>query len=895
MPDTLYLVDGHSHIYQAFYAIRNSDLFAPDGQPVNAAYGFALMLRRILRRKPTYIAVVFDTGAPTFRHEQYKEYKANRPPMPDDLAQQIPLIREIVDAYDISVVELPGYEADDLIGTLAKRASKRGIDTLILTRDKDALQLLDEHIAIYDNKKDVLVDAEALRQTKDITPAQVVEYLALAGDSTDNVPGVPGIGEKTALTLIQQFGSMEAVFANIEKVRGPKMRENLQKYAQQASLSRRLVTIDTAAPVEDDLEKLRYKGENRQQLLALFKRLAFRSFLKDMVISAEDRKATYNLVATPSAFKRFLQKLEAQTGFALDLETTSTFPLRAEVVGLAFAWEAGEGFYLPVRAPLGEKMLALDEVVAKLKPILESPKIDKWGQNLKYDALVLRNHGVRLGGISFDAMIASYVLDPSRRRHNLDELAAEHLSYKTTPISDLIGKGRKQKRMDEVPTKLVAEYAGEDAEVSLRLKEELGGRLEDQSLQKLYQEVELPLLSVLEEMEWQGIRVNPEPLADLGQELEARLERLSEDIFQKAGKRFNIGSPKQLQEVLFKQLRLPTVKKTKTGYSTDNEVLQELAYYHELPSLVFEHRQLSKLKSTYVEALPRMVHPRTGRIHASFNQTVTATGRLSSSDPNLQNIPTGREPTADGSVDPGGRIREAFIPEEGHQFLSADYSQIELRLLAHFSQDERLLDAFARGEDIHNYVAAQIYGVDGSEVTPRMRRVAKAVNFGIIYGLSPYGLSRTIRVSVEDATKFIEGYYQRHPGVEKLLEDILREAKEKGYVSTILGRRRQIGGIRSTQGHNLNASERAAINTVMQGSAADLIKVAMINIHRRIGREKRPSRMLLQIHDELLFEVPESDVQKETEVVAKEMTEALHLRVPVEVHTKAGRNWLEVT
>ncbi len=887
MPDTLYVIDGHLHIYQAFYAIRSAHLTAPDGQPVNAVYGFTLMLRKILRRKPTYIAVAFDSRAPTFRHRQFKDYKAHRPPMPEELSQQIPLIREIIQAHNIPIIEKPGYEADDLIGALAKRGSEQGLDTVILTRDKDVLQLLDEHVTIYDNKKDALINVETLRREKGISPEQVVEYLALAGDATDNVPGVPGIGEKTALALIQEFGSLEGVLSHIDKVSGTKRRENLKEFAEQARLSKRLTVLDTDAPVEPDLEELRYQGENREELLAIFKRLAFQTFLKQMVDeSLEEASAEYHLVNEAEAFKELVAQLGKLSGFAFDVETTSTFPMEAQLVGLSFAWQPGEAFYVPVRAPKGEHTLPPDEVLASLKPILENSKIEKWGQNLKYDMLVLRNQGVCVEGVTFDTMLASWLLAPDRRRHNLDNLAADFLSYRTIPITDLLGTGKQQKQMDEVPTATVAPYAGEDAEVSLRLKEVLANQLQEKGLDQLYRDLELPILSVLAEMEWQGVKVDVSVLENLRVELEARLAELEERIYEGSGTQFNIDSTKQLQQVLFQDLKLPRARRTKTGYSTDSEVLEELSLYHELPTLVLEYRQLSKLKNTYVEALPRMINPRTGRIHASFNQTGTATGRLSSSDPNLQNIPIRSEE--------GGRIRAAFIPADGHLMVSADYSQIELRLLAHFSQDERLLDAFARGEDIHAYVAAQIHDVDSAEVTPQMRRAAKAVNFGIIYGLSPYGLSRGLGISVKDAAQFIDSYYQRYPGVEKLLEKVLEEAQERGYVSTILGRRRYVKGIKNIQGHNRNPSERAAINSVMQGSAADLIKVAMINIHRRITDEKRPSHLLLQIHDELVFEVPEASVAEEQEMIQKEMAEALPLSVPIEVNVQTGRNWLEV-
>jgi len=886
MAKTLYLIDGHSQLYQAYWAIRG-DLSSPAGVPTRAVYGFTSMLLRILNQHPDYVAVVFDTGKPTFRHERYPDYKANRPPMPEDLVVQIEYVEKVLRALGIPILRVEGYEADDVIGTLARRAAREGFEVRILTRDKDALQLLGPRVAIYDNTKDRLITAEDLKQEKGITPEQVVDWLGLAGDTSDNVPGVPGIGEKTALALVREFGSLEEVLANVERVSGKKRRENLRRFADQARLSRELVTIDTEVPLEVDFEEMRFTGGDREELLRLFRELGFQRFLNEMTVTAQTERGEYELV-TPERFDAFLEELGRQPGFAFDLETTSTRAMEAELVGLSFSWRPGTGYYLPVRGPALEatRLLDGDMVLERLRPILESPRIAKWGQNVKYDSLVLRRRGLRVRGVTFDCLLAAYLIDPDSA-HDLDNLSVRYLQYKPISIKSLIGTGRKQKQMDQVPLATVSRYACEDADLVVRLKEVLEPRLRELGLMDLFTEVELPLSEVLEEMEFLGIRVDTEVLAELSRTFGARMKELAERIYQVAGETFNIDSTKQLAHILFDKLRLPAVKRTKTGYSTDASVLERLAPLHELPRLVLEHRALSKLKSTYVDALPQLVNPATGRIHASFSQTVAATGRLSCSDPNLQNIPIRTEE--------GGQIRRAFVPgEEGWVLLSADYSQIELRILAHLSGDATLREVFRRGGDVHRFVASQIFGVPEEEVTSEQRRRAKAVSFGVIYGLSPYGLSRSIGVSVAEARDFIDAYFDRYPGVEAYIHRTLREARDRGYVTTILNRRRYVSGVKAVTGRNFGQAERVAINAGVQGSAADMIKVAMNAIHRRIRRERRPSRLLVQIHDELLFEVPAEAVAEEARMVAREMTQAIPLEVPVEVNLEVGPNWLQM-
>jgi len=882
----LFLIDAHSQIYMAYYALP--PMTNSRGVPTNAVYGFTSTLLKILRKeKPDYLLAAFDSKGPTFRHKKFEEYKATRKPMPEELEPQIPIILEILDAMKIETFALPGYEADDLIATIARKAEQAGIEAYIVTRDKDADQLLSDHIKVYDSKRETVRTRETLQEEKGIRPEQVPDMMGLAGDTSDNIPGVPGIGPKTALKLILEFGSLENVLANIEKIKGEKLRENLRAYADQARLSRELARLKTDLPVKVDFRKFETKGFDGERLKQLFEELDFKRFSEELLELRTTDKRNYHLVNTEAEFQAFIQALVKQKRFSFDIETTSPFPVEAEPVGFSFSFEEGKAYYIPVAGPPGEKVLSIADVVRALKPILEDPSIEKVGQNLKYDATVLRNLGVRLQGIGFDTMIASYLLDPGKRRHNLSDLSMRYLSIRTTPISDLIGKGKKQRSMKEVPVSIVADYASADADLALRLSNILGPKLVQADLERLFREVELPLILVLSEMEHTGICVQAEVLEELSRELAGRLEELEKKIYEQAGTRFNISSPKQLAEVLFEKLKLPSLKSTKTGFSTDASVLEDLSREHILARLLLEYRQLAKLKSTYADALPRMISKKTGRIHASFNQTVTATGRLSSSDPNLQNIPMRTEL--------GRRIRKAFVASDGEsRILSADYSQIELRILAHFSGDPALRKAFAEGRDIHAFVASEIFGKRLDEVTAEMRRKAKAVNFGVIYGLSPYGLAKQVDISVEEAKAFIDEYFARYSTVEKYLSSILKEAKEKGYVSTILNRRRYISGIENTEGRNRNFAERTAINTVIQGSAADMIKVAMNNIYRRIVKEKRPSKLLIQIHDELVFETPARALEGESAMIVQEMANAIPLKVPVKVNAASGVNWMEV-
>lgn len=895
---TVYVIDAHSLIHQVFHALP--EMTSPRGEPVGAVFGFARDLFYLLEeKKPDYLFCAFDMPGPTFRHELYAEYKGDRPEMHADLKPQIESIRRMLDTMEIASLGVPGFEADDLLATLAARTVELGGQCYLVTADKDCRQLLSDRVLVYNIRKDELFDVAALRQQWGIRPDQVVDFQSLVGDASDNVPGVPLIGPKFAQQLLEQYETLDEVLAHAAEVSGAKRKENLLSYGDQARLSRQLVRLDGNVPVTIDWQAGRVKQVPREPLRVLFTDFGFRSLAAKMAdagaavaapasapVASALAGAEYRLVATPAEFADFLGKLREKKRFAFDTETTSVSPRAADLVGMSFAWEELQGWYLPVRAPAGEVCLDPAATLDALRPILEDPSVEKVGQNLKYDAIVLRRAGVRLAGIAFDTMVASYLLDAGTRSHNLDELARRWLQHETIKIESLIGSGKNQRRMDEAPTRLVADYAGEDALVAWRLVPLLGKRLGEAGLEPLFRDVELPLIDVLVELEYNGIRVDVGRLAELSQRYGERMQVIEAEIYALAGRPFNLASPKQLQEVLFDELHLPVVKRTKTGPSTDAEVLEQLAELHALPAKIIEYRQYAKLKSTYVDALPEMVLAETGRVHASFNQVVAATGRLSSSDPNLQNIPVRTEE--------GREIRSAFVPGgDDWLLLAADYSQIELRVLAHYSQDPRLLAAFANDEDIHAAVAAALGGVPLTAVTDDMRRRAKTVNFGVIYGQSPFGLAKQLGIEQGEAAAFIESYFSGYPGIENFMQATLSECRRNGYVGTVLGRRRAIEGVRPEPGRQKNLAERTAINSVIQGSAADLMKLAMIHVHRRLARERLRARMLLQIHDELIFEVPSDELDGLAVLVSEEMVGAYALRVPLKVDLKSGPNWAE--
>lgn len=886
MPERFFIIDGHSHCYQAYYAIT-AKLTTPDGKPANAVYGFTRILQKLLREHcPEYIVVVFDTKWITHRHTSYSEYKANRKPTPDELQIQIPLIYKVVRAYHIPIYAAKGYEADDIISSLVQKLSDKPIEIVIVTSDKDMEQLLSPQVKIFNIKKNIMIDQEVLLKEKGIRPDQVVDVLALSGDAVDNIPGVPGIGNKTALELIQKWGSLESVLANVDHIAGKKRQENLRLFTDQARLSQNLLRLQSNIPIQIDMNTCKFHNIENTKLKKLFKKFGFNSLLTDMVATVKTEETHYQLINTPKRFDVFFDQLIKQRMFAVDLETTNINPLKAHIVGISFSWQPKEAYYIPFMGPEGAEHLHPDTVLPKIQTILEDEDIKKVGQNIKYDLLVLKNNNILLQGIVFDSMIASYLLNPIKRNHNLDDIALEYLSYKTISISELIGLGKEQITMDRVDINRVCQYACQDADITFRLANLMEPLLKKQGLWHLFQMVEIPLVYVLAKMEWNGICIDATILQKMSDSLTTRLQQFEKEIYASANHEFNIGSPKQLSEVLFKKLELPQLRRTKTGLSTDANVLATLAWHHPLPKLVLEYRQLIKLKNTYVDALPNMINENTGRVHTTFNQTVTATGRLSSSEPNLQNIPI--------RADIGRQIRSAFNPcEKGSVFLSADYSQIELRILAHFSEDTALVTAFQQDKDIHVSVASAIYNIPIEHITSEMRRNAKAINFGIIYGLNEYGLSRDTGLSLKDAHNFINAYFSLYHGVKRFKDSVLEKARTCGYVKTLFNRKRSIPDLNSENKKRRNLAERIAVNTIIQGSAADLIKVAMNKIYTELNRGGYEAKMLLQIHDELLFEVKEHTLALTRTMIQEAMVSAVTLNVPIRVNIKTGKNWME--
>jgi DNA polymerase-1 len=922
----LFIIDGHAHIYAAYYAPMRP-LTSPSGEPTKAVFVFTNAILGLLEReKPDMLVVTMDSKTPSFRTKIYREYKAHRPPMPEDMPAQINRIEQILEAMNIPMLRVDGWEADDLIGTLATQAAKAGIDTYICSKDKDMLQLLQKHVSTYDIKTGQKTDLQKLHEEIDLRPHQFIDVLALQGDASDNVPGVPDVGPKTALEWIQKYGSLEELYRHADDIKG-KRGDNLRNSKEIAYLSQKLVTIDCDAPVKLDEKTFAVSGPDKEKLASLFKELGFTRLLSQLdiksaaaektetensksekskespgmagqgmlfAVAAEKTARTtnknYHLIDTPQKFDEFFRDLYRQKIFAVDTETTSIDPMRAELVGMSFCWEERHAFYLPVRAPLGQKRLDVSKIRSVLASVLADGKRHKIGQNLKYDMLVLENAGMPLAiapGGAFDTMVASYCLHADRSSHSMDAMAKDYLNYEPIPISDLIGKGKNQITFDMVDTATACEYSAEDADVTYQLWQYLSARLDAQpTLKKLFEEVEMPLMSVLARMESNGVSLDTDLLHKMSKSINKQIEQLTDKIFAIAGLPFNIDSTKQLAEVLFDRLGLKSVRQGKTQRSTDADVLDQLSAQHPIIPLLLEYRQLVKLQNTYIDKLPLLVNPKTQRVHASFNQTVTVTGRLSSSDPNLQNIPIRTEV--------GKQIRSAFVPKDKDGcILSADYSQIELRLLAHFSKDKALLKAFADDMDIHTFVASQIYGIPAKEVSSEMRTKAKAVNFGIIYGQGPFGLSQNIGISQSEAKKFIDEYYARYPSIRAFMDGEIDKTAKLGFAQTILGRRRPITGLDS-KNHNIRSqAQRLTVNTVIQGSAADLIKMAMIAIQRRIEKEKLPIQMILQIHDELVFELPEENARTHAEWIAVEMTSAIRLDVPLKVDISIGESWLE--
>lgn len=876
----LYIVDGSSYIFRAYYAIRH--LSNSKGLPTNAVYGFTQMLLRLLKEeKPEYLVMVFDSKEPSFRKKEFEAYKANREVPPDDLIPQFDYIKKVVAALNIPQLELPGFEADDIIATVAKRLVPAENPVVIVTGDKDLMQLVNHHIVLLDEMKGKRIDIEGVKEKFGVKPEQVVDVLGLMGDSSDNIPGVPGIGPKTAGQLVQQYGSLEGVYEHLSELKGKKA-EDLKAHRDQAFLSKRLATLREDVPMHFAYEDFQRREPKADLCRELFSELEFHALLKEFGGEAKRlSSAGYRLVDTPEAFAGFHERIGTAAAFAFDTETTSLDPLKARLVGLSFAPAAGEAYYLPVGHSNAARQLALQPTLAALKPVLENPAVAKIAQHFKYDSHVLRNHGVRVAGLSCDTMLASYLLDPAAS-HKLDNLAARHLDHKMISYEEVAGKGGDFSAVDP---QAAADYSCEDADVTWQLAELFQPMLKEAGLWELFHDVEIPLSLVLEEMERRGIKVDKKFLEGLQAEFGARIQAQEAKIHTLAGEAFNIQSPKQLGTILFEKLKLPVQRKTKTGYSTDVDVLTELAKVHELPKEILEYRSLAKLKSTYVDALLEILDPGTHRVHTSFNQTIAETGRLSSSDPNLQNIPIRSED--------GAKIRRAFVAEEGFSLLSADYSQIELRVLAHLSGDPTLLEAFAEEHDIHRMTAASIFQVNEALVTPAMRAAGKTVNFAVVYGQTPFGLSGQLGVTQAQAKKYIDQYFEKYYGVREYREKVLAEAREKKEVRTYMGRRRFVPEIDSKNTMSRNLAERIAFNTVIQGTAADIIKKAMVEIEAEMREKGMKSRLLLQVHDELVFEAEDSETEALRELVRRRMEGAVPFRVRLKVEIGLGPNWAE--
>lgn len=920
--DKLFLLDAYALIYRAYYALIKNPRINSKGFNTSAVLGFVNTLEDVLKKEnPTHIGIAFDPAGPTFRHEAFEQYKAQREETPEVIRLSVPIIKDIIRAYNIPILEVPGYEADDVIGTLATEAGKRGIRTYMMTPDKDYGQLVGEYVFMYrpkygDKEFDVMGVEEVKAKFNIQSPTQVIDMLGLMGDASDNIPGCPGVGEKTAQKLIAQFGSIENLLANTDQLKGS-IKTKVETNREQIEFSKFLATIKTDVPIALDMDALKRETPNEEALRKIFEEMEFRTLMERVfknekkttptpaapqadlfgffadentdeiknsnLTRLEDLSYDYQLIDTEEKRQELLQKILTKEIFSLDTETTGTDPITAELVGMSFAYAENQAFYVPVPAEREEAQ----KIVNLFKPVFENPKTLKVGQNIKYDMLVLSNYGVEIGGPMFDTMIAHYVLQPELR-HGMDYLAEIYLKYETIKIEELIGaKGKNQKNMRDLPPSDVYKYACEDADVTLKLKHVLEKELETSNAKPLFEEIEMPLVPVLAYMERNGVRIDTDALKETSKHFTARMNQIEAEVHQLAGMEFNIASPKQVGEVLFDRLKIvDKAKKTKTGqYVTSEEVLESLRGKHEIVGKILEHRGLKKLLGTYIDALPQLINPHTGRIHTSFNQTVTATGRLSSSNPNLQNIPIRNED--------GKEIRKAFIPDDGCEFFSADYSQIELRIMAHLSGDPHMIEAFQKGQDIHAATAAKIYKIDLSQVTREQRSKAKTANFGIIYGISVFGLAERLNVDRKEAKELIDGYFQNYPHVKEYMDESIRSAREKGYIETIFKRRRYLPDINSHNAVVRGYAERNAINAPIQGSAADIIKVAMAHIHQRLLSNNLKAKMILQVHDELNFSVPKAEKELVQQIVIEEMENAIHLHVPLRADHGWGSNWLE--
>jgi DNA polymerase-1 len=889
MSKPLILVDGSSYLYRAFHAMPS--LTNSKGFPTGAIYGIANMLRRLLvEYEPEQIAVVFDAKGKTFRDELYDKYKANRPAMPHELIQQIEPIHALIEAMGLPLIMIEGVEADDVIGTLAKTATKQHINTLISTGDKDLAQLVDNHVTLINTMSDTILNPQSVEEKFGIPPERIIDYLTLIGDTVDNIPGVPQVGPKTAVKWLREYGSLDNIIARANEISG-KVGENLRAALSQLPLSKQLATIKLDVKLPVHLSDLQRKPPNQETLKKIYQELEFKSWLNELLEKNpeknQERYKNYEIILTEQDLEKWIKQISQAKLIAFDTETTSLNYMEAKIVGISFVIKPGHAAYLPLAHDYdgAPKQLAREAVLHALKPLLEDPAIKKIGHNIKYDIEVLANHKINMKGVAYDSMLESYVLDSTSNKHDMDTLALKYLSWCTIHFEDVTGKGKKQITFNKVSIESAATYAAEDADVTLRLHQMLWPRLEKETgLKNVFLEIEMPLVPVLAKIERNGVLIDVKKLKQQSIELEKRAHALEKEIFGLAGLEFNLNSPKQLQDVLFGKLNLPILQKTPTGQpSTAENVLQELAYDYPLPKLIIEFRTLNKLITTYTNRLPEQINPETKRIHTSYNQTGAATGRLSSSEPNLQNIPVRTEE--------GRRIRQAFIAAPGYKIISSDYSQIELRIMAHISEDPALLKAFENNLDIHQSTAAEVLNIPLEKVTPNERRSAKAINFGLIYGMSAFGLAKQLGIGREAAQKYIDRYFARYPGVKNYMENTRAEAHKKGYVETLWGRRLYLPDINSGQIMRQKAAERTAINAPLQGSAADIIKRAMISLDEWLQKNTIDAKMIMQVHDELVFEVAEKDVASMTEAVQKHMMAAANLKVPLLVSIGSGDNW----
>jgi DNA polymerase-1 len=884
----VFLIDGNSLLYRSYYAIQR--LSTSQGFPTNAIYGFINTLRKITdQQKPPYLGVVFDTGKPTIRHKLFKAYKAHRKPMPEDLIPQVPVLKKVLKAMNIPCFEYEDYEADDVLASLARKAAREKIPAVIVTTDKDLLQLVDSSITVYNPSKEITLDEKTVKDVFGVSPNQVVDVLSLWGDPSDNVPGVPGIGEKTSKMLINDFGTLDNLLSNLDKIKNPRLREKIAQGLDALALSRQLVTVEANLDIPFIPADFAVSPPNAEELAGLFRELEFTSLLESYLRKPEEIKKEYKAIFSEGDLKTLIERIRAAGRVSVDTETDSPSPARAHLVGISFSVKPGEAFYLPLGHdyPAAPSQMPREKAARLLRPVLRDHEIRKIGQNIKYDYIVLKRAGIPLRGIDKDSMVLSYLLEPNWGKHNLDKLASVYLQAKTISFKDVAGKGKNEVTMNAVPLEKVVPYACQDADIALQLSEFLWPRVVEKKLDPLYREVELPLIELLAEMEIWGVKVDREALEALSVELEAELKRLEKKIFELSGQEFNLNSPQQLAHVLFHKFQLTPSRKTKITkrYSTSLDILQELASIHPIAQYALEYRQLAKLKSTYADALPLLINPETGRIHTSYNQTVTATGRLSSSEPNLQNIPMRGEL--------GQRFRGAFIPEPHCLLLAADYSQIELRVLAHLSGDPALVETFAADRDIHEETAQQVFGPALPHLKDELRRKAKVINFSIIYGTSAFSLAKELGTAPREAQRFIDRYFEQHPLVQEFLERTVKEAEERGYTQTIFGRLRQVPELKQKDKVTQQAGRRIALNAPIQGSAADLMKKAMIEIWEDVKGKRLKTKMILQVHDELVFEVPEGERAQVEALVREKMEHVYPLRVPLKVHLGWGPTWAE--